>query len=50
MIGLLWERRAQVGWCLLIQAAVLTTGVGLEQLLQPPAPFPGGTTTARTQG
>jgi hypothetical protein len=50
MIGLLWERRAQVGWCLLIQATVLATGVGLEQWLQPPAPFPGGTTTARTQG
>ncbi|WP_158217472.1 hypothetical protein [Synechococcus sp. MW101C3] len=48
MIGLLWERRAQVGWCLLIQAAVLATGVGLEQWLQPPAPYLGGTTTART--
>jgi len=50
MAGLLWQRRSQVGCCLLIQGALLTVGLGVERLLHPAIPTPGHGGIARTRG
>jgi hypothetical protein len=50
MAGLLWNRRSQVGCCLLIQGVLLTVGLGLERLMPHPAPSPDTMGLARTRG
>ena len=50
MTGLLWERRAQIGCCLLLQGSLLATGLVLEHLLQRTIPSPGGARVATTHG
>lgn len=48
MASLLWEHRAQVGCCLLIQASLLGVGLGLERWV-PHTPSPSGAEIARTR-
>jgi hypothetical protein len=50
MAGLLWNRRSQVGCCLLIQGVLLTVGLGLERLMPHPSPSPDTMGLARTRG
>ncbi|MCT0233554.1 MULTISPECIES: hypothetical protein [Synechococcales] len=52
MAGLLWSHRSQVGCCLLIQAALLSVGLGLERFMPQPSPAPSPTSLglARTRG
>ncbi|MCT0245818.1 MULTISPECIES: hypothetical protein [Synechococcaceae] len=50
MAGLLWQRRSQVGCCLLIQGFLLSVCIGLERVVQPPVPYPGSGGIARTRG
>lgn len=50
MPGMLWERRAQIGCCLLLQGSLLATGLVLEHLLQRTNPSPGGARIATTRG
>lgn len=50
MTGLLWERRAQIGGCLLLQGSLLVTGLVLEHLLQRSIPSPGGARIATMRG
>ncbi|MCT0219592.1 MAG: hypothetical protein NTW83_15340 [Cyanobacteria bacterium] len=50
MTGLLWERRAQIGCCLLLQGTLLASGLALEHLLQRSTPSPGGAKVATLRG
>ncbi len=48
VLSILWERRAQIGCCLLIQALLVGFGHGLERLLVPGGKA-GDTVLARTR-
>jgi hypothetical protein len=50
MTALLWERRGQIGCCLLIQAVLLSAGLALERLNSPTPEFSPRVTVARTRG
>lgn len=50
MTALLWERRAQIGCCLLLQALLMSAGLALEQLNRPAPGFSPRVTVARTRG
>ncbi len=49
MTVLLWNRRRQIGCCLLLQASLLGTGLLVEHWLAP-TPVPIGAQLARTGG